>query len=79
MREFSINRNDSGQRLDKYLAKALPGLPPSLRSKYIRLKRIKVNGKRCEANYRLEEGDLLPFPSPGDLPDPGIESRSPAL
>ena len=21
----------------------------------------------------------LPFPSPGDLPDPGIESRSPAL
>lgn len=59
MREFSINRNDSGQRLDKYLAKALPGLPPSLRSKYIRLKRIKVNGKRCEANYRLEEGDLL--------------------
>ena len=59
MREFSINRNDSGQRLDKYLAKALPSLPPSLRSKYIRLKRIKVNGKRCEANYRLEEGDLL--------------------
>ena len=58
MREFSINRNDSGQRLDKYLAKALPTLPPSLRSKYIRLKRIKVNGKRCEANYRLEEGDV---------------------
>ena len=21
----------------------------------------------------------LPFPSPGDLPDPGIESRSPAM
>ena len=21
----------------------------------------------------------LPFPSPGDLPDPGIEPRSPAL
>lgn len=59
MREFSINRNDAGQRLDKYLAKALPTLPPSLRSKYIRLKRIKVNGKRSEAAYRLQEGDLL--------------------
>ena len=26
---------------------------------------------------RILEG--LPFPPPGDLPDPGIESRSPAL
>ena len=28
---------------------------------------------------RLEYWSGLPFPSPGDLPDPGIESRSPAL
>ena len=26
-----------------------------------------------------EYGDGLPFPSPGDLPDPGIKPRSPAL
>ena len=28
---------------------------------------------------RQEYGSGLPFPSPGDLPDPGIEPRSPAL
>ena len=28
---------------------------------------------------RQEYWGGLPFPSPGDLPDPGIESRSPAL
>ena len=29
--------------------------------------------------FRQEFWSELPFPSPGDLPDPGIESRSPAL
>ena len=28
---------------------------------------------------RQEYGSGLPFPSPGDLPDPGIEPRSPTL
>ena len=28
---------------------------------------------------RREYQSELPFPSPGDLPDPGIEPRSPAL
>ena len=28
---------------------------------------------------RQEYWSQLPFPSPGDLPDPGIETRSPAL
>ena len=28
---------------------------------------------------RQENWSRLPFPSPGDLPDPGIESASPAL
>ena len=28
---------------------------------------------------RQEHGSGLPFPSPGDLPDPGIEPESPAL
>ena len=28
---------------------------------------------------RQEYWNGLPFPSPGDLPDPGIEARSPAM
>lgn len=59
MKELIIQQNDAGQRLDKFLTKALPALPPSLLHKYIRLKRIKLGGKRVELNYRLQEGDTL--------------------
>ena len=31
------------------------------------------------SHSRQEYWSGLPFPSPGDLPDPGIEPRSPAL
>ena len=53
MREFIINQNDAGQRVDKFLTKAVPKLPKNLLYKYLRLKRIKVNGKRCEISTRL--------------------------
>lgn len=59
MKEWTIQKNDSGQRLDKFLTKSLPALNKSLLYKYLRLKRIKLNGKRVEANYRLLEGDTL--------------------
>lgn len=59
MKEFIIEKNDSGQRLDKFISKAVPNLPQSLMYKYIRLKRIKLNGKRCEISTRLNVGDIL--------------------
>lgn len=59
MKEFTINKNDAGQRMDKFLTKAVPALPKNLLYKYIRLKRIKLNGKRCEISSRLSEGDLV--------------------
>ena len=59
MKEFTIGTNDAGQRLDRFLAKAVPLLPASLAQKYIRLKRIKLGGKRVERDTRLQEGDVL--------------------
>ena len=59
MRELTIGKNDAGQRVDRFVSKALPLLPPALLQKYIRLKRIKVNGARAERDYRLREGDRL--------------------
>ena len=59
MREFVIGKNDAGQRLDRFVAKNLPLLPPALLQKYIRLKRIKVNGKGSKRDVRLETGDTL--------------------
>ncbi len=57
MREFAINKNDASLRLDRFVSKTAPLLPPSLAQKYIRLKRIKVNGRGSKRDARLACGD----------------------
>lgn len=59
MKSFTIAKNDAGQRLDKFISKAVPLLPQALMYKYIRTKRIKVNSKRSEISYRLAVGDKV--------------------
>ena len=59
MKELTIGPNDAGQRLDRFLAKSVPLLPASLAQKYIRIKRIKLNGARAERDTRLTAGDVL--------------------
>ena len=59
MKEYVIGANDAGQRLDRFLAKTVPLLPASLAQKYIRIKRIKLNGARADRDTRLKAGDTL--------------------
>ena len=59
MKEFIINSNDSGQRIDKFLTKAMPDLPKSMMYRLFRKKDIKLNGKRCEISAILSEGDVV--------------------
>jgi 23S rRNA pseudouridine955/2504/2580 synthase len=74
MKAFTIGANDAGQRLDKFLRKAVPRLANALLHKYIRLKRIKLNGARCEAAHRLVPGDTLEL----YINDEFFESQTPA-
>ncbi|MBQ6413085.1 MAG: RluA family pseudouridine synthase [Ruminococcus sp.] len=59
MREIRINKNDAGQRLDKYLSKRFKTMPKSLMYKYLRTKHIKLNGKKVQPDVFLNEGDVL--------------------
>ena len=60
MKSFTITKNDSGQRLDKFLSKTLTSMPKSLIYKSLRKKKIKVNGKRItDGSLPLNEGDFL--------------------
>ena len=59
MKELSVGKNDAGQRLDRFIGKAVPLLPESLLQKYIRLKRIKLNGKGAKRDTRLAAGDVI--------------------
>ncbi len=59
IKSFTVGKNDAGQRLDKFISKAVPALPQSLMYKYIRKKRIKVNSSRGEISQKLCEGDVI--------------------
>lgn len=61
MRTLEVKKNDANQRLDKFLQKNFKTLPKSLMYKYIRKKCIKLNGKRCDIQTMLCEGDVLTF------------------
>lgn len=67
MREIHIGKNDAGQRLDKFLSKALPDMPPSFLYKALRLKKIKKNRKRTDKAEILCEGDVLQLFIPDDF------------
>lgn len=59
MKTFIINENDSGQRIDKFITKAMPDIPKGMLYKLIRKKDIKINGKRCDGSARLSNGDTV--------------------
>ena len=59
MKEFPVGKNDAGQRLDRFTGKTAPLLPESLLQKYIRLKRIKIDGKGAKRDTRLLEGQTV--------------------
>ncbi len=59
MRMISVKSNDANQRIDKFLQKFFKTMPLALIYKYIRKKRVKVNGKRVQNDYKLVEGDTI--------------------
>lgn len=59
MKSLEVNKNDAGQRIDKFLSKTFKNLPMSMMYKQIRKKNIKLNGKRCTPSTKLSVGDVL--------------------
>ncbi len=59
MKEFTVTKNDAGQRLDRFCAKNAPALPSSALQKYFRTKDIKVGGHWQRPDYRLTAGECV--------------------
>lgn len=59
MREFIIDENSAGQRLDRFLGKYMTNAPTSFFYKMMRKKNITLNGKKCEGSERLNVGDVV--------------------
>lgn len=59
MLEYRVTDDHAGVRLDKYLKKTLATVPFSHLFKMIRVKKIRVNGKRCQPDQPLAAGDVI--------------------
>lgn len=70
MKQIKINLNDSENRIDKFMFKTFPNIPPALLYKYIRKKRIKINNKKCNISDKLHFGDIISLYINDDLLEP---------
>lgn len=59
---LTITANQANQRLDNFLFTLLKGVPKSRIYNLLRKGEVRVNKKRVEASYRLQDGDMLRIP-----------------
>lgn len=59
MLEYRVTEDHNGVRLDKFLKKTLANVPFSHLFKMIRVKKIRVNGKRAQPEQALAAGDVI--------------------
>ena len=59
MRELTVKAGESGQRLDKYLAKYLKEAPKSFLYKMLRKKNITLKGRKADGSEKLQAEDCV--------------------
>lgn len=59
MREFTVTKKDDGRKLEKWLPTVAPGLNFGAVRKFLRLKRVRVNGKVAKEGTVLSAGDVV--------------------
>lgn len=62
VRKVEITDKESGQRIDNFLLKQLPGVPKSAVYRIVRKGEVRVNGGRVSAERKLELGDIVRVP-----------------
>ncbi|BAU94706.1 23S RNA-specific pseudouridylate synthase [Corynebacterium suranareeae] len=75
---IEVSAGHADRRIDKFLRAQLKGVPASVIFRQMRKGDIRVNGRKVDPNYRLQEGDrirLWQMDLPADLPPPVVEKR----
>lgn len=77
VREFSIELEEAGKRLDSFLSEKIEGYSRTYMQKLIDGGQCKVNGKNAKSNLKLHEGDqveaVIPDPVPLEIEPEKIE------
>ncbi|GHN16758.1 RluA family pseudouridine synthase [Lactobacillus delbrueckii] len=58
-REYALTAEESGQRLDKYLAGEMTDLSRSRIKELVQAGEVLVNGKKSKVSYKVQKGDLI--------------------
>ncbi len=66
VRQFTIDRDDDGIRLDRWFKRHLPQIGFATISRWARTGQIRVDGKRSDPAARLTAGQVLRVPPGGD-------------
>ncbi len=66
MKEIKVTKNDSGQRIDRFLSKSFP-LGQGQICKLARKNCIKLNGKKCKPDAHIAENDIIKLFVPDDM------------
>jgi 23S rRNA pseudouridine955/2504/2580 synthase len=62
VQRVQVDADRAGQRLDNFLSARLKGVPKSAVYRMIRTGQVRINGGRCKAATRLEQGDEVRIP-----------------
>jgi 23S rRNA pseudouridine955/2504/2580 synthase len=73
-----VDESSQDQRIDNYLQKILKGVPKSHIYRILRSGEVRVNSRRVQASYRLQDGDKVRLPPIRTGATPGqVRSGSP--
>ncbi len=72
----SVNADENGVRLDRWLKVRFPSLPHGVLQKLLRTGQVRVDGKRVKPNARVEAGQEVRVPNLTDF-EPGPSLRAP--
>ena len=68
VRQFTVQQDDDGVRLDRWFKRHLPQIGFATISRWARTGQIRVDGKRADPADRLAAGQMLRVPPGGDAP-----------
>jgi len=61
-RTIIVDDEHAGRRLDKFLRSRLKGVPAGLLFRLLRQGKLRVNGRKAQQGYRLQQGDEIVVP-----------------
>ncbi len=75
VRQFTVQPDDDGVRLDRWFKRHLPQIGFATVSRWARTGQVRVDGKRAKPEDRLAAGQVVRVPPGGDLAKPKPKKR----